>query len=46
VLEKAVFDVGRARAKLDAEGKKRLVKQLGVPMAAVEAWLDKLEVQR
>lgn len=45
VLEKAVFDVGRARAKLDAEGKKRLVKQLGVPMAAVEAWLEKLEMK-
>lgn len=45
ILDNAVFDVKRVRAKLDAEGKKRLVKQLGIPMAAVEAWLNDLETK-
>jgi hypothetical protein len=39
----AVFDVQRLRLRLDASRRRKLVKQLGIPMASIEAWLDSLE---
>lgn len=37
------FDFARVRSKIDAERKRKLVKQLGIPMASLEAWLESLE---
>lgn len=38
--EDAVLDVERVRMKLDPDRRKLLVKQLGIPMAAIDAWLE------
>jgi hypothetical protein len=37
------FDFARVRSKIDGERKRKLVKQLGVPMAALEEWLASME---
>jgi Caspase domain len=37
------FDFSRVKEKLDLERKRKLIKQLGVPMATLEAWLASME---
>ena len=41
--QEAVFDVRRLRSRLDPAGRRKLVKQLGIPMASIDAWLESLE---
>jgi len=40
--EGGVIEAQRIRMQLDPERKRNLVKQLGVPMATIEAWLDEV----